>query len=251
MKKDGWMTGLFLIILSSLAIVTRIYYINNLMAEVGINEEIYNAAKVSAATSGLSSVFAEGFNIQTLYICNLYAAFLIFGNFTVAGVYLNVLYQVLTVLLVYIMVKNVLNRIIGFVVGIVVSIFPTYIGELSEVTVRNMQIFVVVLFCTIVVGVIRIFLRRNQGKKADTNEVAAIQKTVTETVQESQPVQDASMKEIRLDDLEGNKIHYIENPLPVPKRREHKQMDFAFELSSENDDYDLKDMTGKDFYDIE
>ncbi|MEZ3430127.1 MAG: hypothetical protein K1W36_07700 [Lachnospiraceae bacterium] len=64
------------------------------------------------------------------------------------------------------------------------------------------------------------------------------------------PVLDTSMKEIVLDDLEDKKVQYIENPLPVPKRREHKEMDFAFEPTG-NDDYDLKDMSGKDFFDIE
>ena len=48
------------------------------------------------------------------------------------------------------------------------------------------------------------------------------------------------------------KVKYIENPLPVPKRREHKEMSYAInELTSENDDYDVKDMTGMDFFDIE
>lgn len=56
--------------------------------------------------------------------------------------------------------------------------------------------------------------------------------------------------EIRYDDLEDNKVQYIENPLPVPRRREHKEMDYAFEPAG-NDDYDLKDLTDKDFYDIE
>ena len=61
---------------------------------------------------------------------------------------------------------------------------------------------------------------------------------------------DTSLKEIRYDDLEDNKVQYIENPLPVPRRREHKEMDYAFEPAG-NDDYDLKDLTDKDFYDIE
>ena len=51
---------------------------------------------------------------------------------------------------------------------------------------------------------------------------------------------------------ETKKVNYIENPLPVPKRREHKEMSYAInELTSENDDYDVKDMTGMDFFDIE
>lgn len=61
------------------------------------------------------------------------------------------------------------------------------------------------------------------------------------------------MREIKLEDIEtAKKVKYIENPLPVPKRREHKEMSYAInELTSENDDYDVKDMTGMDFFDIE
>ena len=61
------------------------------------------------------------------------------------------------------------------------------------------------------------------------------------------------MREIKLEDIETTKkVKYIENPLPVPKRREHKEMSYAInELTSENDDYDVKDMTGMDFFDIE
>lgn len=60
------------------------------------------------------------------------------------------------------------------------------------------------------------------------------------------------MKEIKLEDvkIEEPKNDFIENPLPVPKRREHKEMDYALAVG-ENDDYDITDMTGKDFFDIE
>lgn len=59
------------------------------------------------------------------------------------------------------------------------------------------------------------------------------------------------MTEIQIEDAEKNKKQYIENPLPVPKRKEHKQMDYAIDTFAENEDFDLKDMTGIDFFDIE
>ena len=62
----------------------------------------------------------------------------------------------------------------------------------------------------------------------------------------------SGMREIRLEDVESEKkVKYIDNPLPVPKRREHKEMNYAIELTPENDDYDIKDMTGMDYFDIE
>lgn len=60
------------------------------------------------------------------------------------------------------------------------------------------------------------------------------------------------MKEITLEDVkrEEQRTDFIENPLPVPKRREHREMDYAL-VVDENDDYDITDMSGKDFFDIE
>lgn len=60
------------------------------------------------------------------------------------------------------------------------------------------------------------------------------------------------MKEITLEDVKNEEQtpNFIENPLPVPKRRAHKEMDYALAVD-ENDDYDITDMSGKDFFDIE
>lgn len=117
MKKYSRLSSLFLLILSGIAISVRIYYINNLMSEISINEEIYFAAKVNVGNTSFSTIFSDGFQIKSLYISNLYLMFLIFGNFTVAGVYLNILYQVATVILVYSMVKIVTNKYISFAIG--------------------------------------------------------------------------------------------------------------------------------------
>ena len=67
MKNKGWMSVLFLFILACIAVGVRIYYINHLMDEVSINEDIYNAAKVSLGNNGLTSAFADGFHMQSLY----------------------------------------------------------------------------------------------------------------------------------------------------------------------------------------
>lgn len=162
MNKKSWLTGLLIIILSSIAVLVRIYYVNTLMAEVNISEDIYNAAKVSLDTNGLQTAFADGFHIEAFYICNLYLAFLIFGNFTVAGVYLNILYQVLTILLVYIMLGKLANRFLGFAGGLVLALFPIYIESLSKVTVFHMQLLLAVFACTVVVLIISLFFKKMQ-----------------------------------------------------------------------------------------
>lgn len=272
MKNKRFMSVFFLIILAVIAVGVRVFYINNTMAEVNINEDIYNAAKVSSGNGSLLSVFDNGVNMQSIYICSLNIAFMIFGNFTVSGVYLNVLYQVITVLLVYIIVRNLSDRYIGLAAGFIAAIFPAYVQMLSEVAVFNMKIFIAAVICAVAVFVGRFYnifynKYKNKHKKKDVKTVQGPETVPGMTAvlpePEMAPVRDTSLKEIVLDELEDKKeemeeekaadkkINYIENPLPVPKRREHKEMDFAFEPSGSEDDYDLKDMTGKEFYDIE
>lgn len=245
-----------MVILSCITIIVRIYYINYLMSEVNINEDIYNAARVSIGANGLTSAFAGGFQIQSLYICNLYLAFLIFGNFTVAGVYLNILYQLLTVLFVYILVRSVTNQYLGFAGSLILTILPIYIDTLSEVTIQNMLICIVVLISAIAISIIQWIYHKHTAKEKTSDQIVEEKTDAKANDGESfdtstNPVLDTSLKEIRYDDLEDNKVQYIENPLPVPKRREHKEMDYAFEPTDSDDDYDMKDLTGKDFYDIE
>lgn len=86
------------------------------------------------------------------------------------------------------------------------------------------------------------------GKQEEAS-FAQQEKTVIEETQ-SLP-EPAGMKEITADAVEERQIRMIENPLPVPKRREHKEMDYMLTDIPENDDFDLKDMTGIDFFDIE
>jgi hypothetical protein len=59
------------------------------------------------------------------------------------------------------------------------------------------------------------------------------------------------IKEIQMEEsaLVYEKIKFLENPLPVPKTREHKTMDYAVEVAAD-DDFDIKDISDDDDFDI-
>lgn len=254
MKNKSWITGLLIIILASIAVGIRIYYMNHLMPEARISGELYDAAKVGLETADVSSIFADGFHIRSVYTGTLYFAFLIFGNFAEAGVYLNVLYQVLTVLSVSAVVGNVSNRYIGFGAGLVVAALPVYIGRLPEVTVWNMEIFIATALCALAAFAARMVYNRHSQKHIRKENAGEAEKAAPDSGVAEEPrrksLWDTSMKEIVPEDLEEPRVQYIENPLPVPKRRKHKEMDFALKTKG-SDDFDVKDMSGRDFYDIE
>lgn len=62
---------------------------------------------------------------------------------------------------------------------------------------------------------------------------------------------DEDKKALSDNEADNEAKRFIENPLPVPKRKEHKEMDYAIQTDEENDDYDITDMAGMDFFDIE
>ena len=74
-------------------------------------------------------------------------------------------------------------------------------------------------------------------------------KIVSEEAEEEMTVIPVGMKEIKPEDLQSERHKMIDNPLPVPKKKLHKEMDYALK-STEEDDYDLKDLSDKDFFDI-
>jgi hypothetical protein len=59
------------------------------------------------------------------------------------------------------------------------------------------------------------------------------------------------IKEIQMEEsaLVYEKVKFLENPLPVPKTREHKTMEYAVEVA-DDDDFDIKDISDDDDFDI-
>lgn len=93
----------------------------------------------------------------------------------------------------------------------------------------------------------------SNSKKSKQNDIENTQMYENEQRNNVSFAATGEMREITLEDIEErehNAIQYIENPLPVPKRREHKEMDYAIDVSDDSD-YDLQDMTGIDYFDFE
>ncbi|MDE6912475.1 MAG: hypothetical protein K2P35_02105 [Lachnospiraceae bacterium] len=255
MKNKGFITCIMLISVLIAAFLVRAFYIENLMDKVNVSEQLLNAAMLEE-NNGIvvADIFADGFSARAVYILCMSFSCMIFGNFAVAGVYLNVGIQLIAVLMLFSAGNNFLNRYLGLVFGTASALFPVVIEQISMVDESNIRIlFAVVLIWFL--SVVFYIIRKLRGKKK-TKEISLKESTVKMTENEENGqvettvVPDSSMKEIILDDVEAEKPKFIENPLPVPKRRAHKEMDYAIE-PDENDDYDITDMTGKDFFDIE
>lgn len=254
MKKKGFITGIMLLAVLIAAVIVRAFYIGTIMDKINVDEQLMNLAMLDGNGVVIANTFSGVFSIKAVYVLCMSLSCMIFGNFAVAGVYLNVGLQVAAVLLLFSAGKNFFNRYLGLILGAAYAVFPMVVSQVSQVDEINMlMLFIVIgIWCfSVIIYVIR-YLRSKKKEKALLTKENMVEITEQEqnVMVEPAAVTDRSMKEIILDDIEKEKPRFIENPLPVPKRRAHREMDYAIE-TDENDDYDITDMTGKDFFDIE
>lgn len=247
MRNKGFITWIMLLVVLIAAFSVRVFYVETMMDKINVDEQLLNLAAFKGNGVVAADIFAGGFSVKAVYVLCLSFSCMIFGNFAVAGVYLNVGLQMLAVLMLFCAGKHFFNRYLGIVLGAIYAMLPMIVSQISRVDEINMKMFFVAagIWCFSVIAYLIRYLHRK--KKENAVEMTETEQNVqTETV----AVPDSSMKEIILDDVEEQKPKFIENPLPVPKRRAHREMDYAIE-TDENDDYDITDMTGKDFFDIE
>ena len=93
--------------------------------------------------------------------------------------------------------------------------------------------------------------RGQKGAKMETNNAITDQTAMqNENAQTEQTHSDQAMEETAQDIPAANKINYIENPLPLPKKHVKKTMDYEFVPDPSQMNYDLEIPTYDDF-DIE
>lgn len=280
MKRERWRTILFLIILFVITLFVRLFFLKANTAFVNIDGDCYQKALIS--DHGIYRI--QSFSIDELYTKLLSISLLIFGNHEISGVYLNIILQVISVVIFYIAIGLIANTYVTFGIVAVISVFPYYTDKIYDISAFNLLIFISAMVLLILAIMSKYVYTHVEKKKTIEQENGGLmnaekEKTGVITLDdiigenknhlqtdlkkeellkdENKSEQDTEiippgMKEIILDEEEKKKkVKFIENPLPVPKRHEHKEMDFAIGLREDNDDYDIKDVSGMDFFDIE
>lgn len=279
MKRERWRTVFFLVVLLIIILFVRLFFLQPNTIAIELEGDYYQKAMIGS--QGIYKV--QSFAIDDIYTMALSVSMLLFGNCEMAGVYLNIFLQVLVIVCIYFAIGFVANAHTSLLIAIVISLIPFYSDKVYEISSFNllMLLYAVGLFILSIIckGVSMFVFKKKTAEQENSilfdvqeeqngvitlddiigdvrsslKEEADKQKEVLhETDAETEEAVPAGMKEILLDeDDKKKKVKLIENPLPVPKRREHKEMEFAVELHDDNDDYDIKDISGMDFFDIE
>lgn len=280
MKRERWRTILFLIILFVITLFVRLFFLQANKALVNIDGNCYHKALIS--DYGIYRI--QSFSIDELYTKLLSISLLIFGNHEISGVYLNIFLQIISVVILYFAIGLIANTYVTFGIVAVISVLPYYTDKIYEISAFNLLIFISAIGLFILSIMSKYVYTHVEKKKTTEQENGGLMNAEKEKtgvitlddiigenknslqtdLKKEELLKDENkseldteiippgMKEIILDEEEKKKkVKFIENPLPVPKRHEHKEMNFAIELREDNDDYDIKDVSGMDFFDIE
>lgn len=249
MKTKCWDIGLLFLILLCSTIGIRVYYINCLMKDVVMIDDV--AYYLEAI--GTSYSFNVHMGVKALYFAALYLTDIFVGDFERAGVYLNVIFQAFTVIMIFWYIYYMTKKYYGFRFGMLLTVFPAYIHKISVIGYFSLSFLLVVLLL-VIIALVYNFLRRsslNKNIKNINENNEEIQMPVQEADSgEISVYSDTSMKEIVMADFAQSDVKLLDNPLPLPKKKEHREMEYAIELTPLNDDYDIKELPEGDDFDI-
>lgn len=275
MNRERWRTVFFLVVLIVFSLFIRIFFLNQDAILTEFSAEYYQKAMI-----GKQGVYQiQAFTLDEIYTKFLSLSMLFFGNSEIAGVSLNIMLQVFTIICIYLAMTLIANVHVSILVSGVIFVIPFYWNKVYEISSFNLLMlmyaigfFVLSVLCK-GVSMFKLKKRTVEQEQIISSESQEEQTGVitlddiignsdvsvkeeeckNEKLEQSneREILPAGMREIIVDDEEKKKkVKYLENPLPLPKRREHKEMDFAVTLNHD-DDFDIKDISGMDFYDIE
>ncbi len=246
MLKRIWREEILGFITMLITIAIRVVYIQFFLSDVVVVNDYYQG------TYNMEIYQLEQLGLGDIYKSMLSVVMLFCTNSTEVVIYTNVVLQILTVIFVYITIRVFSNSSFASLFALVVSVVLFFMGNLREGS--GMYVFILVVAAVICLMCLMVKLVSNSknSKRNEFRESSPIHEDRKKySVASQNPI--GEMREITLDDIEEreqNAIQFIENPLPVPKRREHKEMDYALDISDDSD-YDLHDLTGLDYFDFE
>ena len=222
-------------------------------------------AEMDVQLSKISDVnyYIENFSIYNFYMIILSSILFIFGKKVFVVVVVNCLIQFISILLIFLIFKIMSNEFFAFFLTLFFSAWPWYIKKIFDISDFCFSYLVKVLIIGIIAFIyLCICHKLAANKKTEgTEEMKEISfEEINQNIEVgnndigvTKELTPPGMTEIKLDN-EGNKkkeVIFIKNPLPVPKRKAHKKMDFIVELDSSNNDFDITDMSGMDYFDID
>lgn len=222
-------------------------------------------AKIENDISKIMDVkyYIDNINIYWIMVSRLMA---LFDNSVWVIVWTNFFIQVVSIIMIFFIFKNLANELFSFFLSIFFIGWPWYIKKMFDVSDFCFTYFIKVLLIGIIAILYLLISYKLSSKKKIKGNDEEMKEITYDQIEQNEinhkkyegaavttELTPPGMTEIKVDD-DGNRkkeVVFIKNPLPVPKRKAHKKMDFVVELDDSNNDFDIKDITGMDFFDVD
>ncbi|MBR6237415.1 MAG: hypothetical protein IKQ83_00015 [Lachnospiraceae bacterium] len=258
----------------ALCIIARFVYGRYLIYELDLAYRItpmdayYDPARIGEN----GYIYCDYFSLRGMYLTLCSCAYKLMGNLDGTIILLNIFIEVLAVILIWFAVKRIFGRLAAFIISIICALAP-YWGEIPwfwggtcyYILFReNRLIFLAAAFglwiLSLIVGAIR--SSASGSEKPDSAEPVesedaepVITDAETEVkVEEAEPV----VKTEEAEPVTQTKAHEPEepvelliSPLPLPKRHEHKDIDYDHDISDDDMKYDVEPADADLHYDYE
>lgn len=217
-------------------------------------------------------IYCDYFSLRGMYLTLCSCACKFMGNLDGTIILLNIFIELLSVILIWFAVKRLWSRLAAFIISLI-FVFAPYWGEIPRLWGgtcyyilfrENRLILLAVSFGLWILSLIVAAIRASvsAGKKADSADPADLteeEQTLADTEPQATVTQDDKdavneVKEAAKKALESTPeipVELLISPLPLPKRHEHKDIDYDHEISEDDMRYDVEPTDADLHYDYE
>ncbi len=221
-------------------------------------------------------VYCDYFSLKGLYLTLCSCAFKFMGNLEGTVIILNVLIELIAVVLIYFAIRNVFGRLWAFIIALICDaaplwgVIPMLWGGTGYYILfrENRLIFLGVAFLIFIISLI---IHAIKSSNAGSDKDNAKHTDATEDTDKDDGIIDDTKVDALADNSADNAtdeeieraayealnstpsvtIKLLKSPLPLPKRHEHKDIDYDHEVKDEDMKYDIEPTQDMMHYDYE
>ncbi len=203
-------------------------------------------------------IYASCYSFKDAYLSLISAVFKLFGNNDELVMFVNIALELLALIILFFAIKRLFGGLCAVILSIGVALYPVYLVYFLPVILLWREIILIYLCGVIVLYIISLIksgICKHMRKKAFIKEALSVTDVKADEEKDTADDTTIPMEEIKSEDYviskNPDKVELLINPLPLPKKKERRELDYDIEVNEEDMKYDYEVSEENMHFDVE
>ncbi len=220
----------------------------------------------AAYIGGDGRIYACAYSFKDAYLSLISAVFKVFGNNDIFVIYIHVAIELIAMILIFIAINRFFGGFAAFIAALILALYPVGLVYFIPVIIlwrEAILIYLSIAFGLFLLSFIKVAVVKSRQKKMQSRLKQA-KEAKEASANDEGTVEDPDISGLKIisddnsEDHDKNAINEINdnsdkpeqkqeetvelliNPLPLPKKREHRELDYDHEVADEYMKYDIE-----------